>query len=81
MSQNIEQKLMDMKKKVEKAKTEVAQAQGAIEQLNKRMKEEFGVDNIDDAEDLLTKIQKEGEDLAEEIREKMAALESNYDWS
>lgn len=74
-------KLMDMKDKIEKARRESDQAQGAIDQLGERLKTEFKVKSTQEADKLLTQIDKDLEALEQDIDVKTKELEAKYDWN
>jgi len=66
---NLTQELLKLKTKVENAKTKQAKAKGALEQILKQIKKEFGCKNLKEAEALLKKL-KEQETKAQQKYEK-----------
>ena len=66
---NLTQELLKLKTKVENAKTKQAKAKGALEQILKQIKKEFGCKNLKEAEALLKKL-KEQETKAKQKYEK-----------
>lgn len=80
MAQETEKKLLAMKQKVEEAKTQSAQLQGALDQLNENLKIEFGVDTLEAAEKLLTRLEREEKDLDVQLEDVVDGLEKDYQW-
>ena len=74
----IEQELLDIKKKIDSAKTEKAQIEGALAQLMERLKSEFQLTSIEKAEKALEKLKKEAANLQQDIDAGMAALREEY---
>lgn len=75
---SIEQDLIRMKQKIEKAKTEKAQAEGALSQLHSRLEAEFGIKDPAKAEARLDELEFEARELEATIQEKMKELEEKY---
>lgn len=67
-----------IKKKVAKAKTDHDRAQGAYDEQMKKLKEEFGVDTIEDAEKLLVDLEKEEKQFEEEYNEAKKEFEEKW---
>ena len=74
----IEQELLDIKKKIDSAKTEKAQIEGALAQLMERLKSEFKLTSIEKAEKALEELKKEAANLQQDIDAGMAALREEY---
>lgn len=74
------ERLVEMKKQVEAAKTEADQAEGALRQLRASLETEFGVKTIADAEELLVKLETEDSELRAEENAIMDKLEAEYAW-
>ena len=71
------QNYMDLKKKVEEAQQNADKAQGALEQITNRLKDEFGCTTLEAAKKKLKNLEKEEEkaktafeDAVEEFEEK-----------
>jgi hypothetical protein len=75
------ERLLEMKKQVDAAKTSADQAEGALRQLKASLETEFGVKTFEEADIMLTSL--EAEDKALEARENeiMAKLEKDYEWN
>ena len=65
-----EELFREVKEKVEKAKQEYERAKGAIKQLMTELKEEYGCETEEEAEELFAKLKKELKELEAEL-EKM----------
>ena len=76
----IEDKLIKMKRQIEEAKTQAAQAQGALNQLLDQLKREFGVKDLKEAEKLLTELEAKEQELEQELEDKIVHLEESYEW-
>lgn len=61
--------LEELKARSERMRREADKAAGALEQTKKQLKEEFGVDTVEDAEKLLKKLEREEEDAREKFEE------------
>lgn len=79
--EDLKKKLMDMKTKIEAAKTKVAQGQGALDQLQKRLMTEFDCKDLVTAEKKITVLEDEEEKLEKEITNKIEILEKTYAWN
>ena len=73
--------LLRMKEKVEKAKTDLAESEGEIKSLTKRLKDDFDCKDEKAGAALLKELGQQIEDLEEKIETEVAALEEKYDWS
>ncbi len=67
-----------LKREVESARSEAAQAKGAFEQLMKQLKEEFGCRSVEEAQKLLRKLEKEAEEAEESYLEVEAAYKKKW---
>lgn len=77
---NITQELMQLKKKIEDAKTQKAECEGALKQLRKQLKDEFDCNNLKQAKSTLHDFQMKVEKLTGEIEFGMHSLKQNYEW-
>jgi len=67
--------LEQLKQQIEQARTDRDQTQGAITQLMKQLKEEFGCKTVEEAREKLKELQKELDTLSEKMDKKTAELE------
>lgn len=74
-------RLLEMKDQIDKARRESDQAQGALDELGKRLKTEFDVKSTAEADKLLTKMETELTELDNDIRDKTKELEDRYEWN
>lgn len=75
---SIEQRLLNLKEKIETAKSEKSRAEGALAQLMARLKEEFSVNTEEEGEALLQKLQEQAKDLAEKVDAQVDKMEDTY---
>ena len=73
--------LLRMKEQVEKAKTDLAEAEGETKALTKRLKDDFDCKDEKAGKALLKELGEQIEDLEEKIETEVATLEENYDWN
>lgn len=73
-----EKTLLQLKKKVENARDEKSRAEGALQQLQARLKDEFGVKNEEEAEKLLDKMKGELEKVRKDLDKVVTELEDTY---
>jgi len=76
---SIEIELMEMKKKIDQAKEQEAEAKGAQKQILKQLKDDFDCPDKKTAKRLLEKMEKELQDLDIEITEAMEEVKEKYD--
>lgn len=62
-----EQEYRNLKLEVEEAKAKSQQAKGALEQLMRRLETEYECNSLDEAEELLKRLQKEKEEKETEF--------------
>lgn len=75
-----QQQLERMREKLERAKQERAEAEGALKQLLKDLEKEFGCKDSASAKKKLEQLQQKRDKLDAEIEEGIAELEDKYDW-
>lgn len=80
MNKDLERKLLDLKGNIDKKEREVIQAQGALEQLQSQLKEEFGISSLEDAEKLLEGFTQEEKELEKRVEDKVQDIESKYEF-
>ena len=68
----------DLKNKVEALRRKAERAQGAYEQLLKRLKDEFGCDSLDAARALLNKTEREVKKAKERFEQAKTEFEQNW---
>jgi len=71
--------LVSIKKKIEAAKVEKSRAEGALEELETRLKTEFKLNSFEDAEAHLEHLDNEITALEKDIQKGMADLRDRYD--
>lgn len=75
-----EEKLKEMKKQVAEAKEEFSRDQGKLESIEKRLKDEFNISTLAEAESRLAVIDSEIERLQLKVNEDMAYIEKHYEF-
>lgn len=80
MTEDIAKRLLGMKQKIEEAKIEKAQIQGAIDQNMERLKKEFGVSGLKAAKKKLDALNEEQEALQKKLDKAVDKLEEKYEW-
>ena len=73
------QKALELKTRIEKRKQERDKAKGAYGQVMKQIQDEFGCKSLEQAEKLLTKMQKQQKQSKEQILKETEALEKELD--
>ncbi len=73
------EEFLSLKKKIDGLKSQIDRATGAKEQLLKRLKSEFKCDDLEDAERIYAKGQKELKGLEEDYNEQLEKLQEQ-DW-
>jgi hypothetical protein len=73
------EKLMDMKDRIEKKKSEKSRLEGKKEQLESQLKREFECDSVEDAKLLIDKMDADIEELDEKIQSKEKEIERKYE--
>lgn len=72
--------LTTLRKEIDKSKTRFDQLSGREEEILKRLKTEFNVDSIEDAEKLLHDLGIKLKTMEEEIRSDFDTLKLEYEW-
>ena len=72
---DIAQKLLMMKKKLEEKKSKRSELQGELKSIQKQLKEEFHVECLEDAETLIEEEEKKLHKMEKEIQEGLQELE------
>lgn len=68
-----------LKRKSEKAKSDVARAEGALEQQMKKLKDDFNCDSIVEAEELLTQFENEEKQAEEQYEKELSMFKDKWD--
>ena len=76
---NIIDKALELKTRIERRKQERDKAKGAYGQVMKQIQDEFGCKTLEQAEKLLTKMQKQQKQSKEQILKETEALEKELD--
>jgi len=77
---NLKEILMRKKDKIDSAKVQSDQITGAINQLEKQLKDKFGV-GLEEGEALSEQLESEISEMEKDITKKNDQLETEYDWS
>lgn len=77
---DIEQRLINLKKAIEEDKAKKAKLEGAVEELQKQLEQNYGITTVEEAEKLKKKYEKDIEKNEKEITEKFARLQKLYEW-
>jgi chromosome segregation ATPase len=75
-----EQKLLNLKKQIEKAKEDKSKEEGKLEGLMERLQKEHGVDDLDAASKKVETLDAEIKKLEGEFETGYKELEENYEW-
>ena len=73
-----EDKLLDLKQKIDTAKTTKAELSGQRKSMMTQMKETWGCKTLEEADAKLEKMNKEIKDLDEEIKTRSTEIEQKY---
>lgn len=77
---DILKELEELGEDIETAKREKAKEEGRLDEMKRSLKSEFKVDSLTDAEEELTRMENDLNDLDQEIQEDYSKLKANYDW-
>lgn len=75
----IGQELLDITAKIELAKKEKAQAEGALQMILQRLMDEYGMDSYTEASDYIEQLEKECENNEVILKNNMKDIRENYD--
>jgi chromosome segregation ATPase len=78
---NITDEILELKEKIEDIKSERDQLKGRKNAAEERLKEEFGFDDVKEAEKYLDSCEKELEKMKKDIQEGLEDIKSKFDWS
>lgn len=71
--------LIKLKEKIEATKISKARSEGVLEELNNKLRQEFGVSTLKEAEDLLDETEREIKQGEQQIEEQLADMRERYD--
>ena len=75
---DIERKLKELDAEIVKAKSDLAKAEGSIETHMARLKDEYNLDSVEDAEAMLEELEGVITNLEADIKSKLEKLEEIY---
>ena len=75
---NLEKEIDTLNKKLAKDKSDLSKAEGSIETLMKRLKEEEGIDTLEEADAVARELIGKINLLQEDIRDKIEKVEAIY---
>lgn len=73
------QKLLDLKERIEKEKSRRAELQGEIKSLYKQLKQDYSVESVEEAQDMLDEMETRLETIEEDVRTKIQEAEGLLD--
>lgn len=76
----IENKLLDLKQKIERSKTRVSELRGQQKQLMNQLKKEWNCNTLDQAEEKITELERQTDEINDEIKTAIKELEEQYDF-
>ena len=80
MAKTIEEELLEMKGKVDRAKTEKAQLEGELKQAMSQLKDSHGVGSTEEAKKLIEKKEKKIQELDDQAMDLTQKLRKAYNW-
>ena len=80
MKKLTEQDLLDLKKKIDRAKTEVSELTGQRNALMKQLREEYNCKSLEEADKELQRMEREVTKLESQIETGMKDLQEKYEW-
>ena len=78
MANDVESKLKNIKKNIDDAKTQLGQAEGSMKTLLKRLTDEFGISNVEQAQKRRTVIVNELKTIDKTIEDKIEHVERTF---
>lgn len=73
-------KLLRMKEKIETAKRKVAECDGQLKSLHKRLKDDFGCEDLKSADKELAAMDKDLSAKEKQLQQGITRLEEKYEW-
>lgn len=80
MAKDISSRLLELKREIEKAKLDKAEAEGALKQNLKRLLDEFGLDSLVKAKKEIDSLKKKGEVVKTKLEAHVQKMEEGYVW-
>lgn len=80
MTQDIAQRLLNMKQAIEKAKADQARIEGQIAQVERQRAEQLGCSSDEELEEYIAQLEQEIPQLERELAEGVAAAEEELGW-
>jgi hypothetical protein len=77
---DVAEKLVQMKRKIEEKKVEKSRLEGKLDQLLLTLKEKYGCSSVEEAQELLEKKKSRLDDTRQSLEERLAEIEEKYDW-
>ena len=74
------EQLEELKKKIDSAKNKKARAEGTLDGIKKRLKEEFGVSTLKEAQEKLSTLEADIEKDESRLKELLEELDGVTDW-
>jgi len=78
MANMTEKELLELKEKINKAKSRVSELKGELTYLKKQLKDTIETDDIKEGEEILANMDAEIQDLDDEIKQRVEALKEQY---
>lgn len=75
---NIASELLEMKTKIEKAKTDKAQAEGRLEGIMEQLKDEFDCHTIEEAQEKCENLVEQANKLKTELEDQLTKVKQEY---
>jgi len=72
--------LLNLKNRIEEAKEERTRLEGQLEQLQKRLKEDFNCDTPEEAEAYILELESQASKLEQEVSEGVATIKEELGW-
>ena len=79
-NEQMEQDIRKLKKRIEQAKQDKAEAEGSLKTLFERLKKEFGVETLEEASKKYESLKKMETEITEELERSFIKLKENYEW-
>ena len=77
---NIEQELNELGSEIKQAEVQISKAEGSLETLMKRLKDEEDINTLEEAVDLIEEIDEGIKNLSTSIQSKIEELKEVYEW-
>jgi len=78
MANMTEKELLELKEKINKAKSKVSELKGELTYLKKQLKDTIETDDVKEGEKILANMDSEIQDLDNEIKQRVEALKEQY---